>query len=84
MTGAFDGEEGGSHCVGSSLIVCVAVHSSAVVVSEEDVDRSEGMSSGVTSEGALLVVNAKTVGIDAGVLHLFFWVGPPQGQDIVK
>ena len=45
-------------------------NTSVVVVSEEDVDRSEGMLSEVASEGATVVVAAKSVGIDAGVLHL--------------
>ena len=44
--------------------------SSVAVVSAEDIDRSDGMSSEVASEAATVVVAAKSVGIDAGVLHL--------------
>ena len=72
MVGASDGNEGGSHGVGSSLTVGWAARrkSLVVVVSAEGVDRSKGMSSEVASEGAAVVVAAKSVVIDAGVLHL--------------
>ena len=79
------GDEGGwigAHGVGSSLTVGLATprKASVVVVSVQELNRSDGTSSEMAAEGATLVVAVKLVGTGAGVLH---WGVGGEGTTVV-